>query len=53
MEHEIRRGDQMIVNRNQSAKPGDAVVALVNGDYTVKDSIKILLDKWAKPTAKS
>jgi DNA polymerase V len=37
MEHEIRLGDLMIVDRNQSPKPGEAVVALVNGDYTVKD----------------
>lgn len=37
MEHEIRRGDMMIVNCSQSPAPGDAVVALVNGNYTVKD----------------
>lgn len=37
MEHEIRRGDMLIVNRNLCANSGDAVVALVNGDYTVKD----------------
>lgn len=37
MEHEIRIGDFLIVDRNQSANFGDAVVACLNGDYLVKD----------------
>ncbi len=37
MEHEIRIGDWLMVNRNQSANFGDAIVAFVNGDYVVKD----------------
>jgi SOS-response transcriptional repressor LexA len=37
MEHEIRRGDWLIVDRNQPAKFGDAILAFVNGDYLVKD----------------
>lgn len=37
MEHEIRRGDYLIVDRNLQAKQGDAVVAFVNGDYIVKE----------------
>lgn len=37
MEHEIRRGDWLVVNRNLQAHFGDAVLAFVNGDYTIKD----------------
>lgn len=37
MEHEIRIGDWLIVNRNLTPNSGDAIVAFVNGDYTVKD----------------
>lgn len=36
MEAEIRRGDLMVVNRNLPAEPGDAIVAFVNGDISVK-----------------
>jgi DNA polymerase V len=37
MEHEIRVGDWLIVNRDQPANFGDAIVARLNGDYVVKD----------------
>jgi DNA polymerase V len=37
MEHEIRNGDWMTVNRNLSPECGDAVVAYLNGQYLVKD----------------
>lgn len=37
MEHEIRRGDLLVVNRNLQANAGDVVVSCVNGDYVVKD----------------
>lgn len=36
MEAEIRRGDLMVVNRNVPAEKGDAIVAFVNGDISVK-----------------
>jgi DNA polymerase V len=36
MEAEIRRGDLMVVNRNVPVDPGDAIVAFVNGDISVK-----------------
>jgi len=36
MEHYIRRGDLMIVNRNLQPESGDAIVAFLNGDYTIK-----------------
>lgn len=37
MEHEIRDGDYMIVNRELAPNSGDAVVAYINGRFTVKD----------------
>jgi DNA polymerase V len=37
MEHEIKCGDFLIVNRERPAVFGDAVVACVNGRFTVKD----------------
>lgn len=37
MEHEIRIGDWLIVNRNLCANSGDAILAFLNGDYVVKD----------------